>query len=413
MKNRSAYFSLIAFLLFTLCSLEAQTVNTGELAIMQGTQVSTHFDLVNEASADFINDGELYVYKNFHNEGLFTFTPGENGRVSFEGTATQQLSGAMPSEFFNVSFNNTSAQPAFDLTGDVRVFGNADFLSGIIKNTASGGQLTFKPQSTHTNVDNNSHVQGPVLKEGDEAFTYPVGDGGYYRQAEISAPAELADAFTGQYFLENSDLLYPHNNVSQNIAFIDNTEYWVVERTSGKSDVILTLFWNASTTPAAITNEPASLHIVRWDATAKMWVDEGGIADTANSSVSLPIELSGYGVFTLAVVKDSVLPQDIVIYNGVSPNGDDQNDYFYIENIQLYPKNRVEIYNRWGVKLFDTRNYDSAGNVFNGYSDGRATVSREGKLPTGTYFYTIEYEYTGEGSPRTVKKAGYLYLDND
>ncbi|WP_206733887.1 gliding motility-associated C-terminal domain-containing protein [Flavobacterium stagni] len=106
-----------------------------------------------------------------------------------------------------------------------------------------------------------------------------------------------------------------------------------------------------------------------------------------------------------------VLPcQALVINNALTPNGDGANDYFIIENIQdttCYPENTVEIYNRWGVKVFDTTNYDNESRVFRGVSEGRATVNQSAELPTGTYFYILKYK-NAEGN--YVTKNGYLYL---
>jgi gliding motility-associated-like protein len=98
------------------------------------------------------------------------------------------------------------------------------------------------------------------------------------------------------------------------------------------------------------------------------------------------------------------------IYNAVTPNGDGMNENFVIENItnlDCYPENSVEIYNRWGVKVFDTTNYDNNTRVFNGTSEGRDTVKQSAELPTGTYFYILKYK-TIEGN--YVTKNGYLYL---
>ncbi len=103
---------------------------------------------------------------------------------------------------------------------------------------------------------------------------------------------------------------------------------------------------------------------------------------------------------------------EIEVYNLVTPNDDGINDVFMLNGIDCYPNNTVRIYNRWGVKVFETRGYDNAGNAFRGYSDGRATVSRDEGLPTGTYFYILEYEYTGAFNPRHIKQSGHLYINN-
>ena len=100
---------------------------------------------------------------------------------------------------------------------------------------------------------------------------------------------------------------------------------------------------------------------------------------------------------------------NIIIHNAFSPNNDSFNEFFNIENIEdtaCYPSNKVEIYNRWGVLVYETEAYDNSSRVFRGISEGRATVRKSEELPTGTYFYVLEYVSDG----KTIKKDGYLYL---
>jgi gliding motility-associated-like protein len=104
----------------------------------------------------------------------------------------------------------------------------------------------------------------------------------------------------------------------------------------------------------------------------------------------------------------------IKIWNAVSPNGDAKNDVFYLEGIDCYPNNSVEVYNRWGVKVFETSGYDNINKVFKGYSDGRSTISKNELLPTGTYFYILKYEYNLFGNnQQNIEKSGYLYIQNN
>ncbi|MFD2040781.1 gliding motility-associated C-terminal domain-containing protein, partial [Flavobacterium artemisiae] len=97
------------------------------------------------------------------------------------------------------------------------------------------------------------------------------------------------------------------------------------------------------------------------------------------------------------------------IYNALSPNGDGMNDTFVIEGIDCFPNNTVSIYNRYGVLIYEKKGYDNVTNPFEGFSDGRATVLKGDKLPTGTYFYILEYEDNG----RHGKKSGYLYINDN
>ncbi|EAR14164.1 Ig-like domain-containing protein [Robiginitalea biformata] len=100
--------------------------------------------------------------------------------------------------------------------------------------------------------------------------------------------------------------------------------------------------------------------------------------------------------------------EDLEVFNVVTPNGDGAHDYLTIAGIQDFPNNTIRIYNRWGVLVFTTRAYDTQGNVFDGTSQGRATIAQDNKLPVGTYFYILDFE-DENGVMRT--RTGYLYLN--
>lgn len=72
------------------------------------------------------------------------------------------------------------------------------------------------------------------------------------------------------------------------------------------------------------------------------------------------------------------------IPNIFSPNGDGTFDVWTIRNIDKYPNNKVSIYNRWGTLLLEISGYNNQDKVWNG------TVKGE-ELPTGTYFYVVNY----------------------
>ncbi|MBL7877233.1 MAG: gliding motility-associated C-terminal domain-containing protein, partial [Cyclobacteriaceae bacterium] len=92
---------------------------------------------------------------------------------------------------------------------------------------------------------------------------------------------------------------------------------------------------------------------------------------------------------------------DVNIYNGISPNGDQKNEIFYLQYLGTIPdteKNLVSIYNRWGSKVFEVSDYNNTTRVFKGLADSGE------ELPSGTYFYKIVFLNTGES------KTGYLAL---
>lgn len=103
------------------------------------------------------------------------------------------------------------------------------------------------------------------------------------------------------------------------------------------------------------------------------------------------------------------IDDEIVVYTGISPNGDGINDQFRIVGLDNFPNNTLQIFNRWGVKIFEENGYEQSGaRFFEGISEGRATIGTNKELPVGTYFYILEYE---NASGINMSKSGYLYIN--
>lgn len=406
-KLLNSYSVFFCFLLQATVGI-AQTVNQGILSIGSGTQMGTLGLFKNDITADFINDGDLFLYNHFENDGYFSFTPGiSSGMVRFRGQeGYQNILGDLPIDLNNVEFNNVSDKYAFRISNEIAVFGKADFQKGIVKAEAATGSLVFEDGATAHNADDDSYVEGVVQKIGDDSFIFPIGQNNKYRYAGITAPKSVKDAFTQKYFYENPNALYPLSSKSAAIELINDKEYWVFEKKSAAADVMLTLSWDDATTPSGlVSGSEESIHIARWDVNTKSWVDEGGVVDKGSRTVTTPVNVAGYGVFTIAKAIDSSSDK-ITFYNGISPNGDGENDYFKILGLNG-GDNTVEIYNRWGSKVYQTKSYDTHGNVFRGLSEAQGTIGKGAKLPAGTYFYVLTYNLSGTAT----KKVGYLYIN--
>ncbi|RVT74997.1 DUF11 domain-containing protein, partial [Flavobacterium sufflavum] len=169
------------------------------------------------------------------------------------------------------------------------------------------------------------------------------------------------------------------------------------------------------------TNEPFSLapgehkEIVQTHAITVDDLKGNSITNIATANGLTPNNTPITAEDTVVVEKAQVLGcGTIVVHNAFSPNGDEFNDKFKIDNIEdtlCYPENSVEIYNRWGILVYETKGYDNVNNVFKGYSEGRVTVDKNAGLPTGTYFYVLKYTAVGlQGETITKQEQGYLYL---
>jgi gliding motility-associated-like protein len=92
---------------------------------------------------------------------------------------------------------------------------------------------------------------------------------------------------------------------------------------------------------------------------------------------------------TLVVVTTSVItietntnPCNVKVYNAVTLNNDNINDFFFIENIEEFPENSVSIYNRYGVLVRTIKGYNNKDKVW--------PEKDSSSLTSGTYFYIIK-----------------------
>jgi len=96
--------------------------------------------------------------------------------------------------------------------------------------------------------------------------------------------------------------------------------------------------------------------------------------------VTLIVE-NAFGCTDTVALRYIIYPPDITIPNVISPNGDRQNDFFVIENIEFWT-NTLDVFNRWGQKVYSATNY-------------RNTWKAD-ELPDGTYFYVLKLQDNSE-----------------
>lgn len=156
---------------------------------------------------------------------------------------------------------------------------------------------------------------------------------------------------------------------------------------------------NIDLSSLVIVSPPSSGASASIDNNFNLIIDYTGISFSGTENITIRV----CDVFSACVDQTFSIDVigDIEIFTGMSPNNDRKNDIFLIQYIELLPetqKNKVTIFNRWGSKVFEVSNYNNTTNVFNGLSENGS------ELPSGTYFYKIEFE-SGRKS-----ETGYLTL---
>jgi len=117
-----------------------------------------------------------------------------------------------------------------------------------------------------------------------------------------------------------------------------------------------------------------------------------GVNTITETIVYYIVVTSENGCISKDSVKVEILPE-LVIPNGITPNGDGINDTWEIDLIELYPNVEVEVFNRWGEQLFYSKGYPPSERWNGTYHDK--------KLPTGTYYYIIKLNDNVHNKPFT------------
>ncbi|MCX6180518.1 MAG: gliding motility-associated C-terminal domain-containing protein [Bacteroidetes bacterium] len=95
---------------------------------------------------------------------------------------------------------------------------------------------------------------------------------------------------------------------------------------------------------------------------------------------------------------DANVPTDLFIPNVITPNGDAKNDEFRVISGKL-TKLHVEIFDRWGIKVYTM---DGVNSIWDGTAYGSVQSA-------GTYYYSVEYSSTCAPS-LVLKTGGYFTL---
>lgn len=101
---------------------------------------------------------------------------------------------------------------------------------------------------------------------------------------------------------------------------------------------------------------------------------------------------------------------EVEVYNLVTLDGNDRNAYFRIKDIEYFPENSLEVFNRYGVLVYAQQSYGQDGNFFFGEPNVSGVRDTARGLPTGNYLYILTYKVPSNG--KTEKVSGYLHLIN-
>ncbi|WP_116787554.1 choice-of-anchor J domain-containing protein [Flavobacterium psychrotrophum] len=292
--------------------------------------------------------------------------------------------------------------------------------------TAGTHQITYTTTADVANcIAGNSYTANIVINNRIVPVTGFTYQADYCNDTATVTPDVATGFTTGGTFTVNSTALTI--NPATGVINLDNTEAgtYVITYTytsqndceqSGNSSFTLTL-----SSSLAVNIADSCVNNVKWleavpannsfDAAqvSYLWEDANGNEIGIDSATFNATEyyndnpnLTFPATITVTVISGRCsVTQDFVIDNvlcevqkGISPNGDGKNDYLDLRGMNV---GKITIFNRYGTKVYEKRNYT---NEWTGNTDSGE------ELPTGTYFYAIEF--TGKES-----KTGWIYINRN
>ena len=176
------------------------------------------------------------------NDGTFNASTGTINMNS--STTVQAIDGAAAlTTLYNLTLNNTYAEGSLTISSPVAISNTLNLIS---KNILSSSAAPFTMTSTSSvNPEGGSaisFVDGPMTKEGNTAFVFPLGNGSRWARLGISAPT-VSTPFSAQYF----GTAYPDSTSMSTTVLpvldrVSTMEYWHFERSEGAGEAAVTLY---------------------------------------------------------------------------------------------------------------------------------------------------------------------------
>jgi hypothetical protein len=217
---------------------------------------------------------------------------------------------------------NKGGKAKITLMDSVIVTNNLNLNSGIIA-TGVNSNLVLPVNMTYLGGSDSSYVDGPMLKIGNNAFTFPVGQNNAYAPISITAPGSITDQFLAQYIhMHPESGGYDTAMKAGTLDHVSRSEYWILNRTAGTSNVSVTLSYDTLRRSGRVIN-PSQLRVSRWNGT--LWADEGNGGTTGTPAMGTVISgaaVTSFGPFTLAsTTAQNTLPVTLVSFTATEQNG--------------------------------------------------------------------------------------------
>jgi len=328
-----------------LCESDLSDITLNAETTVDANGVWTQVNGPNNASIDNPNNPEVNLSGLTAGSYTFQWTLSEGDCLNYDMDDITINISALPSEDANV------AQDELVVCGDDQTTLDAVTPANSMGAWSTTSNATIVDIDAATTVVNN-------LQAGENVFTWSLSSGNCidFSTADLMVIVEQGiDAVNDNYTVQSGAAINGENLVD-NENFNNNTD-WTISLVGNPIGVTLSDSGVFDYTPAANFSG--------------IYTFEYEICDMSCDACER------------ALVSIDVLPAEIVacdVPNVLTPNNDNKNDALIIDCSNQYENNIIQIFNRWGDKVYEKVTYQN---------DWRGTYEGD-DLPAGTYFYVFK-----------------------
>ncbi|MGC4036527.1 MAG: T9SS type A sorting domain-containing protein [Chitinophagaceae bacterium] len=304
-------------------------VSASGILVIAGSTVTTA-----GAGARLHVQGDISIAGTLKSDG----TTGTINEIELSGAANQNVSNTGTFSGNQVSFimNNAAGatlQTSLTLPGTTSKA--LQLINGKI-NTV-GHPLTMLDNSNYSGGSSSSFVEGPMIKIGDDNFTFPVGKGSIYAPIGFNSTGmATTDAFQAEYFRSNPQTAFGIN-YQLPINHISYVEYWNLDKITGNVNTPAKV--TLAVTQYSFAKDLATLYASSYNVSDMQWKTNDQTEKIAGPVVSpyatgtvTSSPVSPFGIFTIATSEPGAInPLPITLLSfSVKEKNDDQVDINWV-----------------------------------------------------------------------------------
>lgn len=260
-----------------------------------------------------------------------TLTMTNAATLEYNGTANTQVmaanagSGTDSFTFTRVVVNNTFGTSPQLTTEGVTTINEVLTLTRGIVSTAAARMVVMAHNSTASSGNTNSYIDGPMKKIGNDAFVFPLGNGGRWARLgmenlnSFGNTTEMVAEFVKQASPNNSSTYY-----GTGIHHVSYIEYWKLDRVldaGNDANAQVRLYWELASASGITLN--SDLRVSQFRTSTTKWENHGGTASGSTSgSVVSTTTISSFGNLSFGSSGGAnPLPVELLAFNALPNDG--------------------------------------------------------------------------------------------